>query len=177
MTQEEYEREQQEIQRLINEINALVRENNRLVEEINYGLRNISILEGNVVELHRRVEPKMNVLSGEIKVNSNLTEDVRTAIEEMASQYLTFKTLSTASKDLTQYTDAYNTKFSYYNHLRRITLGYVIGLDSNFVSDENMRLAVEKAYLQNTEYWLVLAINCRFCNLKTKAFCDILLLK
>lgn len=157
MTQEEYEREQQEIQRLINEINALVRENNRLVEEINYGLRNISILEGNVVELHRRVEPKMNVLSGEIKVNSNLTEDVRTAIEEMASQYLTFKTLSTASKDLTQYTDAYNTKFSYYNHLRRITLGYVIGLDSNFVSDENMRLAVEKAYLQNTEYWLAYA--------------------
>lgn len=157
MTQEEYEREQQEIERLINEINALIDENNRLVEEINYGLHNISILQDNVVELHKRVEPKMHGVAGEVKVNSEHTETVCRVITEMASQYFTFKALSTASKNLTQYTDEYNTKFSYYNHLRRITLGYVIGLDTNFVSDENMRNTVEKAYLQNTEYWLAYA--------------------
>lgn len=157
MTQEEYEREQQEIERLINEINALIAENNRLVEEINYGLQNVAILQNNVVDLHNRVEPKMRGAAGEVHVNSEHTETVRKAITEMASQYFTFKALSTASKNLTRYTDEYNTKFSFYNHLRRITLGYVIGLDSNFVSDENMRNTVEKAYLQNTEYWLAYA--------------------
>ncbi|MBQ8559445.1 MAG: hypothetical protein IJ439_05625 [Tyzzerella sp.] len=157
MTQEEYEREQEEIRQLINQINALVAENNRLVEEINYGLRNINVLQNNVVQLHRSVEPKMHSAAGEVQVNSEHTENVRKAIAEMATQYLTFKALSTASKNVTQYTDEYNTKFSYYNHLRRVTLGYVIGLDANFVSSEKMRNIVEKAYLQNTEYWLAYA--------------------
>lgn len=157
MTQEEYEREQEEIRRLINEINALVEENNRLVGEINLGLQNISILQNNVVQLHNVVEPKMHLAAGEVSVNSDHTKVVQQAITEMASQYFTFKELSTASKNLTQYTDEYNTKFFYYNHLRRITLGYVIGLDSNFVSNENMRSMVEKVYLQNTEYWLAYA--------------------
>lgn len=157
MTQEEYEQEQREIERLINEINALVVENNRLVEEINLALQNISILQNNVVELHKSLEPKMHGASDEVYVNNEHTQAVCQAIEEMSSQYFTFKVLSTASKNVTQYTDEYNTKFSYYNHLRRITLGYVIGLDANFVSSEKMRSVVEKAYLQNTEYWLAYA--------------------
>ena len=157
MTQEEYEQEQREIERLINEINALIAENNRLVQEINAALSNISILQNNVVQLHNSLEPKMYGVSGEVQVNSEHTTLVCQAIEEMSSQYFTFKALSTASKNVTQYTDEYNTKFSYYIHLRRITLGYVIGLDANFVSSEKMRNMVEKAYLQNTEYWLAYA--------------------
>lgn len=157
MTQEEYEQEQREIERLVNEINALIDENNRLVQEINLALDNINILQNNVVELHNSLEPKMYGLSGEVQVNSEHTAAVCRAIEEMSSQYFTFKALSTASKNVTQYTDEYNTKFSYYNQLRRITLGYVIGLDANFVSSEKMRNMVEKAYLQNSEYWLAYA--------------------
>lgn len=157
MTQEEYEREQQEIERLINEINRLVAENNRLTAEINDALRNISILQNNVVSLHNSLEPKIRGVSGEVEVNSEKTQEVSRAIREMSTQYFTFKTLSTASKNVTQYTDEYYTRFSYYNNLRRITLGYVIGLDSNFVSNEKMRQIVEKAYLQNSEYWLAYA--------------------
>lgn len=157
MTQEEYEQEQREIERLINEINALVAENNRLTEEINVALNNINILQHNVVSLHNSLEPRMRGLSGEVAVNSDHTEIVRQAIQEMSTQYFTFKALSTASKNVTQYTDEYYTRFSYYNQLRRITLGYVIGLDANFVTSENMRRTVEKAYLQNTEYWLAYA--------------------
>lgn len=157
MTQEEYEREQREIEELISRINELVDENNQLVEEINYALQNISILQNNVVSLHNRVEPRMRGVSGEVQINSQNTEIVRVAIEEMSSQYFTFKALSTASKNVTQYTDEYYTRFSYYNELRRITLGYVIGLNENFVSNESMRNAVEKAYLQNSEYWLAYA--------------------
>lgn len=157
MTQEEYEREQQEIERLINEINRLVDENNRLTNEINEALENINILRNNVVTLHNNLEPRMRGVSGEVEVNSEQTQAVSRAIKEMSSQYFTFKALSTASKNVTQYTDEYHTRFSYYNNLRRITLGYVIGLDSNFVSNENMRQMVEKAYLQNSEYWLAYA--------------------
>ncbi|MGN0576456.1 MAG: hypothetical protein ACI4J2_10550, partial [Ruminococcus sp.] len=43
--------------------------------------------------------------------------------------------------------------------LRRITLGYVIGIDANIVSSETLRKKVEKAYLANTDYWLAYAIS------------------
>ncbi len=157
MTQEEYEREQQEIEYLINAINALVDENNRLVYDINEALENIGILQRNIVSLHKAVEPRFRTTSLQVSTNSEHTQIVSQAIRELSQQYFTYKTLSTASKNVTQYTEEYYTKFSYYNHLRRITLGYVIGLDSNFVSAENMRKAVEKAYLQNTDYWLAYA--------------------
>jgi hypothetical protein len=157
MTQEEYEQEQREIEQLINEINRLVEENNQLTEEINVALSNIQILEGNVRSLHKSLEPRIRGVSGEVEVNSDSTKAVNQAIKEMSEQYFTFKALSTASKNVTQYTDEYYTRFSYYNNLRRITLGYVIGLDANFVTSENMRKTVEKAYLQNTEYWLAYA--------------------
>lgn len=157
MTQEEYEREQAEIERLINEINRVVDENNRLTVEINQALSDISVLQNNVVSLHNSLEPRMRGVSGEVEFNSEQTQAVSQAIQELSTQYFTFKALSTASKNVTQYTDEYYTRFSYYNKLRRITLGYVIGLDSNFVSDKNMRQVVEKAYLQNSEYWLAYA--------------------
>lgn len=157
MTQEDYEREQREIEDLIRQINNLVEENNRLTSEINVALDEINILQNKVVTLHKNLEPRIRGVSGEVEVNSNHTRAVSQAIQEMSTQYFTFKALSTASKNVTQYTDEYHTRFSYYNNLRRITLGYVIGLDSNFVSSENMRKIVEKAYLQNTEYWLAYA--------------------
>lgn len=157
MTKEDYEREQREIEQLVREINRLIDENNRLVADINEALRDINILEKNVIGLHKSLHPKMQSLSGEVKINSEHTEQVKEAIHDMSTRYFTFKALSTASKNLTQYTDEYYTRFSYYNNLRRVTLGYVIGLDTNFVSKPNMRQLVEKAYLQNTEYWLAYA--------------------
>ena len=72
--------------------------------------------------------------------------------------YFTFKNLSTASKNVTQFTDEYFTKFKFFNELRRITLGYVIGLDAHICKEETMRKKVETVYLQNTEYWLAYAI-------------------
>lgn len=157
MTREEYEREQREIERLISEINRLSAENHWLEQEINQALNDIQHLQRNVVALNKSLEPKVSGASKEVKVNKEQTEAVSRAIREMSTKYFTFKTLSTATKNVTQYTDEYYTRFSYYNHLRRITLGYVIGLDSNFVSNENMRETVEKAYLQNSDYWLAYA--------------------
>ena len=157
MTQEEYEQEQREIERLVNEINRLIAENNALIAEINSAISDIQVLRSNVATLHRNVEPVMTGVSGEVDEQSEKVHTILTALEELTAQYATFKTLSTASKNLSQYTDEYHTRFSYYNNLRRITLGYVIGLDNNFVTKESMRKAVEKVYLQNTEYWLAYA--------------------
>lgn len=78
-------------------------------------------------------------------------------IKEVTESYFTFKNLSTASKNVSQYTDEYFTKFKFFNELRRISLGYVVGLDAHICSDETMRKKVEKIYLQNTEYWLAYA--------------------
>lgn len=157
MTQEEYEREQREIEELIRRINALIAENNQLVAEINSALRDVSVLERNIGTLHSNIEPGLLSASGKVSVNAEQTEKVSEAIRELSERYFSFKTLSSASKNLSQYTDEYYTRFYYYNNLRRITLGYVVGLDTNFVSNENMRRMVEKVYLQNTEYWLAYA--------------------
>ncbi len=157
MTQEEYEAEQAEIESLINQINALIAENNRLIDEINNALHNIQILKNNVGVLGRNIEPKMRSVSGEVELDADKTKAVSNALQEMTEQYFTFKTLSSASKNLSQYTDEYYAKYQHYNKLRRIALGYVIGLDNNFVSDETLRKEVEKIYLQNTEYWLAYA--------------------
>lgn len=154
MTQEEYEREQQEIEQLIRQINRLIEENNRLVAEINNGLQNVAIMQRNIGVLHKNVEPRVISAAEQVRVDAEKTKMVSEAIQELTERYFSFKSLSNASKNLSQYTDEYYTKFSYYNNLRRITLGYLIGLDTNFVSNENMRKVVEKAYLQNTEYWL-----------------------
>ncbi|MEE1031196.1 MAG: hypothetical protein U0L12_03545 [Ruminococcus sp.] len=157
MTQEEYEQEQREIESLINQINALIAENNRLVEEINNALHNIRILNDNIGTLQRNVVPVVNHVADEVDVNAEKTQLVKEALEELTERYFTFKNMSNASKNLSQYTDEYYTKFSNFHDLRRITLGYVIGLDTQFVTEESLRKKVEKVYLQNTEYWLAYA--------------------
>lgn len=157
MTQEEYEQEQREIERLVNQINSLIAENNRLIAEIQAAVDNVCILEKNVRTLHGNVERSIRGAASEITTNAADTQRISEAIEELTRQYFTFKTLSTASKNLSQYTDEYYTRFSNYHQLRRITLGYVIGLDTQFVTADNMRKVVEKEYLQNTEYWLAYA--------------------
>lgn len=157
MTQEEYEQEQREIERLINEINALINENNALRAEIQTAVDNIEILRDNLGVVYRSVEPSIRALSGEVEEKNEYASVVNQALVEMTERFFTFKNLSTASKNVTQYTDEYYTKYSYYNNLRRITLGYVIGLDANFVNSEHMRSIVEKVYLQNSDYWLAYA--------------------
>ncbi|MDO4623174.1 MAG: hypothetical protein Q4B22_09495 [Eubacteriales bacterium] len=157
MTQEEYEREQAEIARLTAQIEMVRAENNRLVAEINEALSNISVLQRNIEALDSNLKPKLQSASAEVEVNDTSITALHEAIAEMSRQYFTYKELSTATKTVTQKTEEYYSRFSFYNNLRRVTLGYVIGLDSNFVTQEKMRNMVEKVYLQNTDYWLAYA--------------------
>ena len=165
MTEEEYRAEQAEAERLRNQINHVIdqinytnRENAELEAELEVAIENVRILIGNCSTMDKEVYEEMGWLSGVVGEADISTKEVFQALNELTVQYFSFKSISTASKNVTQYNDEYFTKFSYYNELRRITLGYVIGLDSNIINSETMRKKVEKAYLQNSEYWLAYAI-------------------
>lgn len=152
--QSDYERAQE----LVNQINALRRENAQLQAELDFATTNVHILTSNVGVLESNVHATMSGLSNRVEAAAEDVTIFLNALRDLADQYFVFKNLSTASKNLTMYTDEYFTKFSFYHKLRRISLGYVIGLDNAIISDEALRLEVEKAYLQNTDYWLAYAI-------------------
>ena len=154
---EEARRLQSEINYLINQINAEVVRQEQLLNELDYLERNIPILTDNASVMHREVSGMVTDLRDEVKMAELDVSDVFYAIDTTVKSYFTYKTMSSASKSISQYTDEYFTKFKFFNKLRRITLGYVIGLDAQFVEAENLRKEVEKVYLQNTEYWLAYA--------------------
>jgi hypothetical protein len=161
MTEEEI-REAEDLQRrinnLVNQINHLVEENAMLAEELDTSIHNVGIMVQNCGSMGNAVYNEMDGLSKVVGTAEVCTKEVFDALNELTVQYFTFKSISTASKNMTQFTDEYNTTFSYYNELRRITLGYVIGLDAHIISSESARKKVEKAYLQNTDYWLAYSI-------------------
>lgn len=140
MTDEEIQREREEAERLIREINATIdrinrvnQENAQLEYELEQSINNVKILIGNCGEMDKAVYEQMGFLSGKVGEADISTKHVFDAINELTTQYFTFKKISTASKNVTQFTDEYHTRFSYYNELRRISLGYVVGLDSHII--------------------------------------------
>lgn len=124
------EQAEAEIQELINTTNRI---NSQLNESLPYSLNNVN-----------NVNNKTTYLAKEIEI--------------VTSTYFTFKNLNSATRDLTKNKDKYYTKYRYYTELRRITLGYTIGLDINICSNERMRKIVEDVYLKNVDYWLSYAI-------------------
>ena len=154
MTDQEY----QEYQRLVREYNRLVDLNNELIAEINYAEESMVTLSNNMAVVSAKVIPNVKYVSEKVQGAEADVSTLMGALESLTNQYFTFKELSTASKNLTQYNDEYFTKYKFFNELRRITLGYVIGLDSYIISNETLRKEVEKCYLANTEYWLAYAI-------------------
>jgi len=161
MTEEEYREAQQlqnRINSLVNQINRTVEENAQLEVELDQSINNVYVLIDNCGVMDNEVHQQMSWLSDEVGTAEISTKHVFDALNELTNSYFTFKNISTASKNITQFTDEYHTRFSYYNELRRITLGYVIGLDAHIVSSENMRKKVEKVYLQNSDYWLAYSI-------------------
>jgi len=158
VTREEYEQQQREMEMLVNQINRLIAENNRLREQIAWALSNMKTVRNNIINAESNIKPVIRNSAQEVDLNKDTVKDIHDALNELSTQYFSFKAMSTAAKNLSQYNDEFFTRFSYYEKLRRITLGYVIGLDSNFITNEAMRDIVEKAYLQNTDYWLAYCI-------------------
>lgn len=161
MTEEEYAREQEELQRLVNEYeslvdrrNQLVEEYNALVEELQYSLNATVEAINYAARVQKYVVPKLEYSSGYVVEVSNLVSSVQTEIELLSAKYFIIKNISSASKNLTQLNNEYQKNFGLYNLLRRITLGYVVGIDKHIISNEKLRKTVEKNYIQNADYWI-----------------------
>ena len=164
MTQDEYNAEMAERQRLLNEIasleNSIHRAQIRQMElqgELDLLVENMDILANNVSVAGDASARRVNDGKARISFAEKDVSDLYYMIDQLVTSYFKFKEMSTASKNISEATDEYHRKYREYNRLRRITLGYVIGLDQNFASKETMRKQVEKIYLQNTEYWLAYA--------------------
>lgn len=165
MTEEEARAERQEAERLLAEISRLQKqiqraivENQNLQAELTTLVENVEILTENAAAMDIEVNKSVDYIRNRISETDVSTSELFALINDLTSSYFTFKNLSTASKNVTQFTDEYFTKFKFFHELRRISLGYVIGLDAHICSDETMRKKVEEIYLQNTEYWLAYAI-------------------
>lgn len=161
MTEEERAEAEQleaEIDRLHRQIDRAILENQNLQAELTTLVHNVEMLTRNAEILDAEMNRSMEYVKKHIVEVDVSTTELFALINDLTSSYFTFKNLSTASKNVTQYTDEYYSKFKFFNELRRITLGYVIGLDAHICSDEMMRKKVEGVYLQNTEYWLAYAI-------------------
>ncbi|MBD5460575.1 MAG: hypothetical protein HDR26_06475 [Lachnospiraceae bacterium] len=165
MTEEEARAEAAEAEQLLREIAQLQRkiewaivENRNLQDELDTLVQNIEVLTQNAGQMGDEVNASMEYIKNRVSEADVSTAELFALIDDLTSSYFTFKNLSSASKNVTQYTDEYFTKFKFFNELRRISLGYIIGLDAHICSDEVMKKKVEKVYLQNTEYWLAYAI-------------------
>lgn len=161
MTEEEYRREQEELQRLVNEYNSLVQRRNSLVvqynalvEELNYSLSATVEVIGRASAMHQYIVPQLNQSTAYVGEVAEAVKAVEREIDDLSTKYFIIKNISTASKKLTQLNDEYQHKFGLYNTLRRVTLGYVVGVDSNIISNESLRKMAEKNYLQNADYWI-----------------------
>ena len=151
MTEEEYQAKVDEYNRLVERYNYLVQENANLEAEINMIVNNCYIVAENISKVAQPVVKDVKYLSDNLDVVTDEVETLYRALVDITEKYSLFKNLSTASKNLTQYNDQYYTKFHFYNELRRITLGFIIGVDSCIVGSETIRKKVEKAYLANTD--------------------------
>ena len=108
MTDEEYQRELEEAERLqrqinnvIDQINRTNRENAKLEVELDNAIQNVSILISNCGELDKAVYEDMGYLSNVVGQADISTKEVFQALNELAVQYFSFKSISTASKNVT----------------------------------------------------------------------------
>lgn len=165
MTEEEARAEAAEAERLLAQIARLQSqieraaiENKNLQTELAVLVKNIERLAKNAGAMDVEVNKSMDYIRNRISEADVSTSELFALIDDLTNSYFTLKNLSTASKNISQFTDEYYTKYKFFNELRRISLGYVIGLDAHICSDETIRKKVEGVYLKNTEYWLAYAI-------------------
>ena len=155
-----------ERQRLISEINSLRNRINRaLVEqdnleaELSFVISAIASLTVAADRMAKGVTQDVGTLTKKVSREEVDARDLLQQLRDLSERYFNYKNLSTATKNLTQYTDEYYTRFEFYHELRRIALGSVMAVDANIVSHATARTRVEKAYLANTDYWLSYAIS------------------
>ena len=147
----------EQYERLRAEYNRLVAEHNQLVVEVGNCQRDVEASISIIEKLSRIVPPPMELNTDDTIKKEVIAANVSRTIDDLVESYIRLKNGSTASKNLTGSYDKYYTLYGTYNALRRVSLGYVVGLDSNLWTSDAPRETVEKMYLANTDYWLAYA--------------------
>lgn len=130
----------------------------RLKDELEYVVYYLGVLDTAAQRMSSNVMVDVTKLSKKISHEEVDARDLLQLLRDVSERYFTYKNLSTATRNLTQYTDEFATKFRFYRELRRIALGCVMAVDTNLIAHETARKQVEKSYLANTDYWLAYAI-------------------
>ena len=178
MTDEEYQQAQEEA-RLIAEYNSLVNRYNQLVvyqiqlvEELQISQQEAIKSINYTVSLHKAFMPVLDVTEAKVEEVKKATSEVLNSIIDIEKKYSTIKNISTASKKLTECDNQYERKFRLYNKFRKVCLGYVIGVDNNIISNEGLRVTLEKNYLANSDYWVAHCImaTCFWVKMRRKSF-------
>lgn len=159
MTQEEYNQLVSQLNSLIDRRNQLAHEINELTEELNYVVGKTGSIIATTIGVQSYIVPRLDYTLEEGTEVANVTNVILSAIKDLEQKYFTIKNVSSASKKLTELDDVYQKKFRYYNQLRKVTLGYVIGIDKNIISNETLRKSVEQQQLLNAEYWVSYALS------------------
>ena len=111
----EAERLTAEINRLSRQIDRAITENNELQAELAALIRNVEILTKNTAAMGAEVNRAAESLEGRIQDAEISTSELFALIDDLANSYYLFKNLSTASKNVTQYTDEYFTRFKFFH--------------------------------------------------------------
>lgn len=166
MTDEEYRAIQEERQRLLNQYNSLEtklynlkHEAEVLKNELSTAMYNIEVVNNNIVSSAKTVLPLMDTSVVATNALKDLTDKIYKSIVALRDKSIQVKNISISSKKLTELDDIYNRKYRFFVKLRKIALGYVIGIDSNIISSETLRTEVEKQQLKNSDYWLSYALS------------------
>lgn len=160
-TQDELELEKLLAQKALLEqkIEEAVKEQRSLERDLDNTIGETLKITANASSVRDKITSQMDSSGRVIKEINEYTDSLFHILDELTVSYFSLKNISAASKSLTEYTQLYNTKYHYYNELRRIALGYVVGIDNHIIRNESLRLKVEKAVLQNSEYWLSYALS------------------
>lgn len=154
----ERERLNNEINQLTNQIDRASVEQRNLEKELDFVIQSIGVLTTAAEDLSSTVTRDVGTLRAHISKEELDARDLLQSLRDLSEKYFNYKNLSTATKNLTKYTDEYYTRFEFYHDLRRIALGCIMAVDANLISHESAGKRVEKAYLANTDYWLAYAI-------------------
>ena len=114
--------EYQEAQQLVNEINRVIaainyerQRNADLVNEINFLLQALPIVTAQTAEMGQYVHADLGELAEVVKSEELDAGSLLALLADLSARYFSYKNLSTATKNITQSTDEYYTKFAYYH--------------------------------------------------------------
>ncbi len=130
-----------------------------LQKELDDTIGNTLSLSASAINVSEDIASGMDVTQKQVQEINDYTVSLFHILDELTFSYFSLKNISAASKSVTEYSQIYNQKYSFYNELRRIALGYVVGIDSHIIHNSTLRVTVEKIALQNSSYWLTYCIS------------------